>query len=327
MSKQFLRDWELVIIPPWKEVYPDNYKSKEVANKYAVHFTEPLKCTFELNKTCMLDSNSGEITLWNLTPELEASIIYEGAEVALSAGYKDPGKGLIYKGTIIQILRGKESGVNYFLKLICIDSDSYLNLAFASGTIEGGITKREIAKQVLRFSNVQPEEVNWSQFPTSSALDGSQPKLERSKVVFGRTSHYIESLAKLFNSSQFVDGEKLEFFNPEEKPHDIFDLNSYTGLIGTPQQVGKGVRCRCLINPEMKLGGWIKLNNSSILQQEIPVGKLPWSLDLDGLYRIIGITYKGDTRGREWYADLETLSYATSKLVLMGKDQGYFIMG
>ena len=97
MSKQFLRDWELVIIPPWKEVYPDNYKSKEVANKYAVHFTEPLKCTFELNKTCMLDSNSGEITLWNLTPELEASIIYEGAEVALSAGYKDQVKVLFIK--------------------------------------------------------------------------------------------------------------------------------------------------------------------------------------------------------------------------------------
>lgn len=326
MSKQFLRDWELIIIPPWKEIYPNSYKTKEIASKYAVHFKDPLKCTFDVNKTCLLDSNSGEITLWNLTPELEASIIYEGAEVALMAGYQDPGKGLIYKGTIIQILRGKESGVNYFLKLICIDSDSYLNLAFASGTIEGGITKREIAKQVMRFSNIQPDEINWSQFPQQSAIDGSQPKLERAKVVFGKTSHYIDYLAKMFNSTPFVDNEKLNFFDPEEKPRDIFELNSRTGLIGSPQQVGRGVRCRCLINPDMKLGSWIHLNNSSILQQEVPIGKLPWSLDLDGIYRIIGITYRGDTRGREWYADLETLSYATSKLTLMGSE-GYFILG
>ncbi len=56
-------------------------------------------------------------------------------------------------------------------------------------------------------------------------------------------------------------------------------LNANTGLIGMPQQtMGAGVNVRCLINPNIKLGGLIRLDQASVYRQALgndQVGQSP----------------------------------------------------
>ncbi len=58
-------------------------------------------------------------------------------------------------------------------------------------------------------------------------------------------------------------------------------LNANTGLIGMPQQtMGAGVNVRCLINPNIKLGGLIRLDQASVYRQALgndQVGQSPVS--------------------------------------------------
>jgi len=70
-------------------------------------------------------------------------------------------------------------------------------------------------------------------------------------------------------------------------------LSPDTGLIGSPE-VGKKdfVKVRCLIAKNLVEQRGIVLDSASIR----------------GLFRIEKVTYKGDTRGREWHADLELSS-------------------
>ena len=111
-------------------------------------------------------------------------------------------------------------------------------------------------------------------------------------------------------------------------------LNANTGLIGMPQQtMGAGVNVRCLINPNIKLGGLIRLDQASVYRQalgndqvgpvtgllgesttdgNIYVDGLPGSqlaaINTDGDYIVGSIDYTGDTRGQAWYMDLLCLA-------------------
>jgi hypothetical protein len=91
-------------------------------------------------------------------------------------------------------------------------------------------------------------------------------------------------------------------------PGNAVVLTSESGLIGQPEQTNDGIKVRALLNPRFRVGGRVKLNNNSILRfkTDLKVGafnKAP-RLDEDGLYRILAVEFKGDTRGKDWYADL-----------------------
>lgn len=108
-------------------------------------------------------------------------------------------------------------------------------------------------------------------------------------------------------------------------------LNANTGLIGMPQQtMGAGVNVRCLINPNIKLGGLIRLDQASVYRTSLsndqiaqsparldesesdgnlyvnglPGMSQPASINTDGDYIVGSIDYTGDTRGQAWYMDL-----------------------
>ena len=269
MTKQWIRDYRLhVYVPHHKNdlryLTPENkwFTGTRVwANELLI--TEPIRCTFSCRKTILRDSSIGTITLWNLSPEVESLILSDGARVVLEAGYKSDTVAIIFAGSIIQPIRGKENGTDYFLKLVCLDGDSYWNLAFSSGTLESNQTKRELAKQTLRISNFDELNSNGGEIvveslgelPEKSAVDGSEPKNERPKVVFGKTSKIIDNLTRMSNSTAYVDNGELKLFDPNEeiKNPKIWDISPETGMIGDPQQSSYQITVKTLLNPKIRL--------------------------------------------------------------------------
>ena len=81
-----------------------------------------------------------------------------------------------------------------------------------------------------------------------------------------------------------------------------------TGLIGLPQQVDYGIEFKCLLNPNIKLNDFIKIDNKIVLQQQFNFGDIPYLLDADGIYRIIKIHYSGDSQGQEWYSSINAIT-------------------
>lgn len=98
-----------------------------------------------------------------------------------------------------------------------------------------------------------------------------------------------------------------------------------------PQQtIGAGVNVTCLINSFIQLHGLIQLDQASVYraqlsnQQVVEAGGIapekevngnlvtsglvqketPYSIATDGVYIVRYISYRGDTRGQDWYMDM-----------------------
>ena len=91
-------------------------------------------------------------------------------------------------------------------------------------------------------------------------------------------------------------------------PGEAVVLTHETGLVGSPEQTQDGITVRCLLNPRLRVGGRIKLNNAQVKAMQSPLkqaaGQQAPRMDADGFYRILKVEFRGDTRGNDWYADL-----------------------
>lgn len=301
--KQFLRSYKLYITGPKYKVYDGS------SNVEARLIEDPIHIQFDITKTVLRDPNMAEITIWNLSPDTEREIIQEGTQIILEAGYDE--LGIIFKGQVFQPLRGKLNGTDYFLKLICLDGDAYLNLAFISGTLQSNQTRQQLAQQVLRDSTISLDSAAIDDLTNTNFIDGSISTSERGKVVFGDPSKYLNSLAKMGNSTFYIDNNEAKFFNPTASSSEIKDahlVDITTGMVGVPQQIDYGVEVNTLLDPSIRLGDFIKIDNRSVLQQQFSPGQIPYLLDSDGIYRVIKIHYSGDSRGQDWYSRLTTIT-------------------
>ena len=107
--------------------------------------------------------------------------------------------------------------------------------------------------------------------------------------------------------------------SPTDSNGGAIELNTNTGLIGMPTLTLGGVLARSLINPQIKVGGSIHIDQSlvqGLLPQVNEQGEaLPYetgtgdqvSVAADGMYTVRRIDYHGDTRGNPWYMDILAL--------------------
>jgi len=62
----------------------------------------------------------------------------------------------------------------------------------------------------------------------------------------------------------------------------------------------------------------VKLDMTIIRQMKVRQGMLVSPLDADGIYKIIGVTYTGDTRGNEWYTNCIGINQVGNVSSLLG---------
>lgn len=324
MSKQFLRDYSLYVSGPKYKVYEGE------GTQLAREIKAPLRISFRISKTITREPNRAYIKIYNLSPNTEREIIQEGSQVILKAGYIE-NSGVIFKGQIFQPLRKKESATDYITTLTCLDGDAYLNLGFLSGTITSNKTRRQIASQVLRDSNISLDSFSTEELPETSFVDGSSPKNERAKVVFGEPSKYLDNISKMGNSSFYIENNEGRFFNPSSTKgkNEAHLITVETGMVGFPHQIPYGVSVKCLLNPLIRLGDFIKIDNKSVVLDEMGIGDNDYYahlLNADGIYRVIGIDYTGDSQSDEWYTEIKAVTQAGLIPAMMAGSYGYLML-
>ncbi|MFP3391021.1 phage protein [Brevibacillus sp. SIMBA_040] len=263
-----------------------------------------LRCVFDIKKTLTPQPNFSTVTIYNLNTETENQVINEGDTVIVEAGYEGEQYGLIFRGNVIQAIRGKEDGVDYKLILNSVDGDRFLNNGMVALSVVKGQTARSQIGIVTSQAKVPTQQGTISNYLQPAALT-------RGKVFFGLGKDYLRQIAQSNAATFYLEDGKVNIITAQDyPPNEIVDLSPESGLIGTPMQTDFGVSFKCLLNPRLKINSLVRIDNSQIQAQTFQFGQIQRGLDAAGIYRIIGIRQNGDTRGDAWYTECDTVSQA-----------------
>ena len=281
--------------------------------------------------------NTMVVRIYNLSPDTVRSITgrtpVEFTRVILQAGYHGTSVGVIFDGTIKQFRRGRENSVDTYLDILAASSDIEYNFGVCNQTLAAGSTP---AQRIAAIASQMGLGVN-APGPYTGGV------LPRGKVLWGMGRALMRCEANSQNASWSIqDGMAQVVPLAGYLPGEAVVLSAASGLIGIPEQTEQGVRARCLLNPKLRIGGLVQIDNASISQisqadlkasgfpvSSLPVGQLPYDryaglqlpadIAADGLYRLYVAEFEGDTRGPAWYTDIIGLALDPSSNQVMAE--------
>ncbi|KFK92006.1 MULTISPECIES: hypothetical protein [unclassified Serratia (in: enterobacteria)] len=304
------------------------------------------KVTFEIEKmpATVFNGFVGNFKVYNLSPDTENKIMgKEFAKIRAIAGYDgmpdsngnytDSNFGLIFNGDIRFTITGKDSITDNWILIQCIDSwEGHLN-ASVKTTVAAGWKYADLFDQGMK---------TYAPFGITSGAAPTMPTtvFPRGRVIYKTTSALMYDIAKQCDGNWWFENNQVHILPESKYLTEAFVLNANTGLIGRPQQtMGNGVNARCLINPNIKLGSLVRIDQTSVyraslsgsavataegrLREQEQDGNLsvsvpsmpPASINVDGDYIVYSIDYHGDTRGQSWYMDLMCIARGSKDLL------------
>ena len=285
--EQFMRNYRLLIVP------------KSGGDGIDV---SALRIVFYVEKSTTETPNYSQIIIYNLAQSTIAGI-KAGDKVILEAGYEKGNVGMIFSGEIVQPYVARESGVDIALHLICQDADEYLTTAFTAKTLAKG---SKLTDAVSACSEGLDQNVISRKLSDKTYIRG--------KVLFGKSASLMRVLAKTAKAQFFVNDGKINIAAAEDYDGDTaVELNPMTGLIGTPNQTDDGVSFQCLLTPSLKRNSLIHINANLIAAQQASTSQAATDVNADGVYRIVKMTYEGDSRGQSWYCNCDAVTQSGAK--------------
>jgi hypothetical protein len=95
-------------------------------------------------------------------------------------------------------------------------------------------------------------------------------------------------------------------------PGEAVVLTSGTGLLGRPEQTEDGIEIVSLLNPLLKIGSRVQIDNASINQASVntqSLGGFPtFQSPVPFFANISNAEHEGDTRGKPWWTRMVCLT-------------------
>lgn len=279
-----------------------------------------MRFRFTVQNADVQSPNNCAVRVYNLSPQTVRQAKGEYSRVILQAGYERASFGVIFDGTIKQFKVGRENATDTFLDIFSADTDVGYNFGIVSKTFAAGSTPVEHIAEAARAMGLQ--------VGFTPILEGVNPySLPRGKVGFGMARDMMRKTADSLVATWSIQAGVLQMISlTGYLPGEAVVINSLSGMVGIPEQTEEGVKVRCLLNPKIRVGGLVRLNNKDITQliqkdQSVPIRFDQWTGiqyaakladGADGLYRAYVAEHHGDTRGHEWYTDLICLAVKPS---------------
>lgn len=260
-----------------------------------------------------------------IAPDVKASEVGVARDIAPGRVGQTNGAnfGVIFSGDIRFTVTGKDNGTDSYIMIQACDSlDAFMH-AEVSTTLKKGYTLTDVYNLLMR--TLAPYGIS-----PGLAPDFPATVFPRGKVFHDVVHVYLDNLAEQCGAKWRFDKGVLNMMTRDMTTTKAVVLNADTGLIGFPQQtIGGGVNVTCLINPNIQLNGLIQLDQARLINR-VPfsagdikeaggpiveknvngnvsaIGKnnSTASIATDGVYAVRYITYRGDTRGQNWYMDM-----------------------
>lgn len=298
-----------------------------VGNEAAATDLSEMHFNFYVQRGNIQSPNSATIHVWNLSKETAAKINNEYTRVVLYAGYEE-NFGIIFSGTIRQVRKGRENATDTYVEILASSGDEAYNFAVVKKTVQAGASLRDQLDTVVEA--MQPHGVDLGYVPELPAS-----RLPRGKAYFGMCRDYLRDISKTAGTAWSIDNDKVSMVPLSSYlPDEAVVLTANTGMVGLPEQTEDGIKVRCLLNPGIKVGSRVHIDNSSIQQFKASLNygdlyntdaykSLVPPLDNDGFYAVLIHTLTGDTRGQEWYSDLICLSVSATGISQSLAAKGY----
>ncbi|GAA0807687.1 phage protein [Cupriavidus gilardii] len=276
----------------------------------AVDLSE-LRFRFDVRRGDLQTPNSARIRVYNVSKQTAQRIEREFTRLVLQAGY--PGNyGIIFDGTVKQVRRGRESQTDTYLDITAADGDSAYNFAVVNTTLAAGSTAADHVAAACTAMN--PYGVSQGYLP-----ELPRNPLPRGKVMFGMAREFMRWTARTCQTVWSIqDGKVVMVPETSYMPGEIPVITSETGMVGLPEQTQNGITIKMLLNPSVKIGRLIQIDNASVQRYEysLNVGQQAQNerieeqakLQDDGYYYVMIAEHHGDTRGNEYYTDVICLA-------------------
>lgn len=259
--------------------------------------------------------NTAVIRVYNLAESTAKSIQTEYQQVSLQAGYEGGNFGLIFAGTIAQVKRGRESAIDSYVEIYASDGDQAYNFAFCNRTLAAGSSPQDRASAIAQSMDPYLSQKGIT-IPQSVGTGGTLP---RGKVLFALARDPLSDLTQSVGCTWSIqNGQVVVIPLTGYAPGEAVVLNADTGMIGIPESTNNGIQVSCLLNPKIKLGTRIQIDNRSIntttvRQQGIfpRYGDLsfPATVTNDGFYRALVVEHSGDNWSTgDWTTHLTCLA-------------------
>jgi hypothetical protein len=269
---------------------------------------ENLRVHFEVSKTVESAPNVAVIKIFNLSPINEAKIKNEFDEVLLNAGYENALR-LVFRGNIKHVYRYRDKS-DYITEIEAGDGDKDFRSATMNETLAAGTTNAQLVDRAVGSFKTTGG-------TTKGAVQINDRARLRGKVISGNTRDVLHDVARESGANWSIqDGQLVIVKANGVLPDEAIVITADTGMLGAPEINDKGIAVKCLLNPQLRVNGAIKLDNNGIKakrQKAQALGKKqedqkePVRLDPDGIYKVLKITHKGDTRGQDWVSEIECI--------------------
>ena len=198
-------------------------------------------------------------------------------KISIYAGYADTGFGRIFHGEIFKALpQGlPDTWLDIEAKSLYYEQRTPLSYALSN------VSSQELAQSIAKQLNLS---FDWgataSKVIDSFNFSGSQAEL-------------IKEYNNLTDSLMFEDNGVLKVVdrNPTTMQGGVKLINKDTGMIGLPEPDQFGVKVKCLLDPSLSCGNWIKVESV----------KLP---ALNGNYQIYTLDFDFANRETNFYSNI-----------------------
>jgi hypothetical protein len=246
-----------------------------------------LRVVFKVEASLDTSANTAEITVYNLAESTRAKVSEEGIETSLEVGYTGQ-SAVIFRGKL-EAGTSVLDGVDWVTSFQSTDGGQQLrknriNISFKNINVAEALT--QVANTLgVGLGNVL-EKAN------AGNIRGALNQFANGVVLSGPSKKELDRLAKTLGYNWSIQNGQLQLLGPRDaiEPGDAIVVSADTGMIGSPEAGEKGiVEVRSLLIPKLTPGRVVSLSSRQI----------------SGFYRVEKATFVGDTRGRDWYADLE----------------------
>lgn len=282
-------------------VYFDRVCKVTILNREAISISDH-RIKFEVTKSLKQQDNAAKIEVYNLSQITRKKIALEESIVQLQAGYRS-NQGLVQigQGTICQVssVRDKTDIISRFLLK---DGLSNIKNTILSISYENDAKLTDVLNKIASEAKLSLKSVG---LEANETIKGGYVMLGGIDSQLNQLSSSFDFQWSVQNNTLLITGKKQT--NTEQ----ILLLTPTTGLILNPETLKKPSQKLQKLRDKGMLATEINLYSvQALLQPQLQLNDVIAieSQDLRGKFRVQKITHSGDTRGNEWYSDLEVRS-------------------
>lgn len=312
-----------------------------------------LRFTFDIVQMAFSAFWQAEITIWNADgpitdgpsagQNLYQTVIQEGDIVTVAAGYQADGiPTVIFTGPIFYTIQDRLDVVDRRLIIHCLLNRILTTQNFLNATIPALSTQFSQA-QLIAAKSTTPITLNSSQVQrviSSATPQRGAAQLPRGKSYFGNPHKYLTAIADQNSSLSWFDGKGWNMDslqNPIGSLVATYAPVSPAGgppaqvggvtltLIGQPQQTQLGVSFRVLLDSRVQVSAplpqvavQLQFIRQAPIAYPLPQGQGP-PVPLVNQYVVVGVRFKGDTRGNDWYSEITGIAQIQQAIQLLGQ--------